>query len=266
MAFQFNEVPDSRSSTLEPPTFVLRYKSVGEQDKSVVAAFAYTAIPQYVGTVIGTLFRNDIKIDPDGWAQYFCTADYGLSKHQTGSFSWGFDTTGATTHIKTAREHIASFPAGSPANPFGGTIGANPEEDTIDGTEIIIPALKLNYTFRHPTGFLTENQARVLARVTGKTNLTVFRGYQPGELLFLGATGTDGTQAEAEVTYQFAASENANGLSYGTILNVTKGGWEYAWVEHKRVVDAGKSVLKPERVHIERLYDPLDFASLLGWA
>ncbi|MCE9555912.1 MAG: hypothetical protein K8T91_21395 [Planctomycetes bacterium] len=268
----FRERPDSRSSTKDPPSFTYRYTASGEQDDSIVSAFALNVTPPAVATPIGLLYRQDIRIDPVGWRNYTVTVPYGPRKKESGSWTFRYDTTGATAKVKCAKEHISSWialgeigPMGN-KNPHEGAIGVKPDGD-VEGTEIVIPCLKLSVDVRHPQGLVTIGRAKHLANCTGRFNSETYLEFAPGELLFLGSTGGDGTQTEAEASYHFAGSANATDLKFGEIQNIVKLGWHYAWVEFERGVDADDGpATKPKVVHIERVYDGLNFASAFGWS
>lgn len=264
--FQFDETPDSRAWTTDPPSVTYRYKATGEHNDAIVRAYALAATPLVVYTDIGTLYRGNLQIDPDGHKQYSVNVPYGPSnKNQTGSATFRFDTTGATINLKAAKEHIDSYPAGSPTDPHKGSIGVTKKGD-VDGAEIVVPALKLTYSFKHAAGVINEDHARALAGVTGMTNLDEFRGFQPGELLYIGSTGEDGSETEASVEYVFVASQNVSDLTVGDITGIAKEGHHYLWIEFKNEVEDGQPAVQPSRVHIERVYDPIDFASAFGWS
>ena len=80
MSFQFEERPDSRSSTDEPPSHTRIYKAVGEQDDAIVKAYAAALVPTAVSTTEGILYRQGIRIDPDGWAQFVVSQPTALEK------------------------------------------------------------------------------------------------------------------------------------------------------------------------------------------
>ncbi len=48
--------------------------------------------------------------------------------------------------------------------------------------------------------------------LTACVNSDGFKGFAPGEVLFLGASGTQRGQEDWEITFKFAASPNATGL------------------------------------------------------
>ncbi len=269
VVFSFEETPDSRISTVNPPTVTLRYKAVGEPNDATVVAFAIAGTPTSVFTPVGQLWRQDVKVDPDGYAQYKVTVTYGLRNRETNSFTFNFDTTGATTKVKIAREHLGTYyspsqPHSSDTNPHHGSIGVKQDQD-VEGCEIIIPNLKIGVIFRFPQSSITIAKVKQFASVTGMTNSDEFLGFDPGELLFLGATGSDGSNAELEVNFQFAASQNASSLTFGDIVGIVKTGHAYAWVEFvtDKTSDSKAATVPPLAVHVERVYDTASFHDTL---
>lgn len=263
----FEEIPNSRESTIEPPSFLYHYRASGWVSDTDARVNALALTPANIlDPLTGVrLYRQDIKCSPAGHGLHLIDVPYGPNKKETGELSWTFSTSGGTLNVKAAKQHIATYPAGGDANPHKGLIGLT-KDGNIEGCEITIPVLKLSYTFKHPLGVITETHARALASYTGMVSSTVFRGFAAGEILFLGANGSDGTESEASVTYEFAASQNVVGLTIGTIEGIAKKGWEYLWIEYEDAVDGGGAkAVNPTRVHVERVYESIDFAAAFGW-
>ena len=106
-----------------------------------------------------------------------------------------------------------------------------------------------------------------LMGLTGAVNNAVFRGFQAGEVLFLGAGGSRrGTDPDDrwEISYKFAASPNQTGMAVGSIAGIQKRGWDYLWVQYGEDVDATAKVLikKPIAVYVEQVYPIASFAGL----
>lgn len=269
MSFSFDEIPESRSGTVNPPTHQRRYRAVGEFDSSTVESAAVALTPAYVDLPHGRLFRQDVQIEEDGWSNYLITVPYGQLEREVGSFGFRFDTTGATVNIKAARKHISTYDDSGPlAGDFHkGAINVK-EDGDVEGVDIVIPALRLTYTFKHPAGAVNESFARDMARITGRTNELEFRGFEPEELLFLGASGSDGSDADAEVAYEFIGEGEAVGqdtISIGDIKDIVKKGHHILWVEFKDDVDNGNPIRPPWRVHIDQVYEPVNFEERFGW-
>jgi hypothetical protein len=265
----FDERPDSGSLEFsgDQPSYVTRWNVIGEDDQNVAYAIAVASTSTAVDTEVGTLNRQGVGIEPAGPGHYIATVTYGRrsgSSANVGSMGFSFDTMGSTATRKAALVHIASYPDGAPDHK--GAIGVDTKNGTVEGAEVVIPALRMTYTFRHPQGVVDELYAKQMARLTGCTNLLEFRTFQPEELLFLGATGSDGTDAEAEVAYHMLASENTDSLTIGEIVDIVKRGQHYLWIEFEESVSADNPVIVPKAVHIEQTMQPISFADYLGWS
>lgn len=261
------DLPDGESNTGQNPTVTLRRKIIDVPNLTTATVYAFSATPAIISTVYGVLYRQDVAVNRSAFNQWMVEVPYGTRKNVTGDFTWDFDTTGGTIHVTQAKEEVGRFPSAS-APDQKGAIGVDGDE--VKGTEIVTPALKINVNFRHPLGVITLPQADFLAEITGTVNSTVFLGtFAPGRALFLGARGSDGSEAEATVSYQFAIGKNQINQTIGSITGVSKKAWEHAWVKYKdTIVTAdGKEVptREPKFVYIDRNYEEIDFAAALGF-
>lgn len=259
--FRFDEKPTSRSMTHEPPTITYLYTLAGTQEHGIAWAYAYSATPTMVAAAGSALYRQDVRVSAVGYDLWDVEVPYGKLDKTTGQYRFSFNTTGGTVRITQAKSHIATFPAGGPDH--GGAIDVDGRE--VKGADIVIPALKLSYTFRHPLGIVNEALAVRLARITGQVNSATWHGFLAGEALFLGCNGSGGTDTESEVTYEIACSQNLTSATIGGITGVNKKGWEISWVSFADAVDGGKPVREAEYIYVERVYDTFNFAQQLGF-
>ena len=88
------------------------------------------------------------------------------------------------------------------------------------------------------------------------------KGFAAGEVLFLGASGSQRGEDDWEITFRFAASPNVTGLTIGDIEGIDKKGWEYLWVRYADAEDEKVLVKQPIAVYVERVYDEGNFAGL----
>ena len=177
--------------------------------------------------------------------------------------SFTFDTSGATVHI-TQSKSTKVYPSTAPV--YSGAIGVD-NDGNINGVDITVPTLNFTETHVLKHTKVSTRYKQLVAYLTGKVNDRAFRGFDPGEVLFLGATGSrTGTEKEDpwEVTFRFAVSQNTKNLQIGTINIPTKKGWEYMWVRYDDTIsDDKKSLVKtPSAVYIEKVYDEDDFGKL----
>jgi len=260
----FSLRPGGQELSGDPPQVTHRYVLAGIYSAAVANAWAIAGTPTFVDTTYGLLFRQDVKLSNRGHKLWHVDVPYARQKKEGGDVRFDFDTSGATVRINHAKQHVETYPVDSDDDPHKGLIGVH--DGNVEGADIIIPALRINYTFHHPRGVINEATARNLARVTGMTNSQPWRSFAAGELLFIGARGSDGSNAEAEVSYSFIASENASGLNIGDIAGIAKKGHDYLWIEYTDEVADDGPVMRPRRVHVERVYDEIDYAIGLGWS
>jgi hypothetical protein len=167
-----------------------------------------------------------------------------------------FDSTGGTQHITQSIATVGRY-GEKASDQLGGAIGYDGEN--VNGVDITIPVW--NWTETH---YLPVINSAAYYSLTGKVNADVFRGFQPGEVLFLGASGTQRGDGLWEITFKFAASPNRDNIAVGSITGIAKKGWEYLWVQYGDDVDdtVKTRIKKPIAVYVERVYDEGNLASL----
>jgi len=177
---------------------------------------------------------------------------------------YSFDTKGGTFHvshsIKTVAQHSTT---GEPPPSFDGGIGVT--KDKINGVDIVIPKLSFQETHHFPIEEVDGDFIKTLSRSTGKTNSDTFRTFEPGELLFLGASGSKG-ETDVSVTYGFEASQNVEAMKIGSVADVSKKGHDYVWTYYTDQADSssGATVNKLRAVYVEQIYDSVSFHDALG--
>ena len=176
---------------------------------------------------------------------------------------YSFDTGGGTQHITQSILTVNRYPADAPD--YGGAIGYDGE--AVAGVDIAQSVSNFSETHYLRDNIITTSYKRVVSAITGTMNNGSFRGYYPGEVLFLGASGTRrGTSSTSlwEVSYKFAVSSNRLNIKVGSITVSEKYGWDYMWVRYADHIDETKKTLlkKPVAVYIERVYKISNFGTL----
>lgn len=146
----------------------------------------------------------------------------------------------------------------------------NVTKDNIEGVDITIPQFHFSETHYLPLALVTADYIKTVMAITGTVNEASFRSFDPAEVLFLGASGSQRNQEDVEVTFKFAASHNAGpgiisvGRGDDKIENIIKRGWDYMWVRYKTYIDpvTQSQVKKPEYVYVEQVYPFGDFSLL----
>lgn len=263
--FRWGEKPGSGNSSANPPSREKMFFASGSVDENYVINIAKASTPGVQVTPQGILYRQDIKVNWDYAAHATVTVSYGPTNKEAGTFKIGYSTGGGTVHITASHETVARYPGD--AADFKQTIGVNGDE--VDGTDIVVPALKLNASGIYPAGFMNMARIKEIARSTGMVNSDPFLTFDPGEVLLLGANGDEGSFTEVPGSVEFACAENAVGakkFDIGDIVNIEKQGHDYCWIRFKDDVDAGLRPVKVAKAaYVERVYKRRSFADLFGF-
>ncbi len=294
MAITITEDVDSRESTVgDNPTVTLHYTLEGTDDDLAAKAAMLAEAP----ATYDNLTRGDVRVDPvyvddvaiEGIWQ--CEVAYGNVTALPFDYAVRFDTSGGTQHITQALlpESVNTYkaPWHQVAANHHGAIGVTGSGDdmTVEGTDIVAPVYRWTETHQQPDEIVTPTYREKLFVLTGRFNEAFFREYLPGEVLFLGASGSKtgysplhgGDTEWWEISYSFGVQltvgvlderlnvDRPESIAIGEIVVAQKYGWDYLWVEYKKFTAtqaaAGMEV-KAAAAHIERVYRPGDFSWL----
>lgn len=171
------------------------------------------------------------------------------------------DGGGANTQTFTSTS-TTTTPGGAPN--FGGAIGVT--KDGVSGCDVMEAAYHFSETHyvSAPDGTLPDEYIQAVYDCTVKTNAATFKGFSAGEVLFLGARGTQRGLEDFEIDFRFAAKPNVTGLRIGSLGGIAKGGWQYLWVFYKEYEDTVSKVVTkvPRAVYVETVYDSADMSAL----
>lgn len=250
--------------------YIVTYSGAGTNDEIAAKAALEAAAP----ATYNGLTRTNTRVSPitdlhwEGEALYGDPqSDFGAA--EVGDSTFEFETSGGTQHVTQSRQTIASYASGGGDAPdFRGAINVTP--DGVEGVDIVVPTFSWSETHVIEDAVVTNAYKGSIHTATGRVNSDVFRGFNPGELLFMGAQGRkrgDPSQPNPwDISFRFAASPNATGLTVGDITGIDKKGWEYLWVLYEPTEDgvANTIVRRPRAVYIEKLYLEANFAAALG--
>jgi hypothetical protein len=118
-----------------------------------------------------------------------------------------------------------------------------------------------------PNSYVTSAWIRGVAGVTGTTNNAAFRGFEAGEVLFLGCSGSQEWDDQKgsgpwSLSFRFAASKNVTGETIGDITGISKKGHEYLWVRYEDAVSSNSLLKKPKAVYVNKVYKDSNFSTL----
>jgi len=196
-------------------------------------------------------------------AKYKASEDSSSSSETEPEPVFSFDTGGGTQHMTQSIATVGKYPSDAPD--FGGAIGYDGE--SVAGIDIVQPVPNFSETHYLKDSVFTTSYKKGISTITGTMNGSPFKGYDQGEVLFLGANGTKRGKSSSslwEVTYKFSVSPNRRNFKVGSITVTEKYGWDYMWVRYADHVDDTKKTLlkKPVAVYTERVYRIANFGAL----
>jgi hypothetical protein len=147
------------------------------------------------------------------------------------------------------------------------------DEQKVEGVDIHVPQFSFTLRKLYPVP-MDAAYLQALFELTGHVNsqpchveaMGVEYTFEAGELLYLGTTGGQQGDDDADASMRFSASRNVAGLTFGTgadkISGVSKDGWDFLWVRFQdvanAVVGAPALIKKPVQVCVEQVYPRSD--------
>jgi hypothetical protein len=288
MSLVWVEDGDSRQATIvrrgrkATSTMTKSYKLFGTANDVEVHA----AVNQQISTV-GYGWQYPGVADAQLWAESYSIAFLGdnawqvtINYEKTGAEpstpdpmkrARSFDTTGGTQHITQAcsvgsggtLDFEKRFP--SSATNMSGAIGV--DSNGVNGVDIVVPQLQWQESYDVPNAYVTAAYVRGVAGITGTTNSASFRGFDAGEVLFVGCSGSQEWDDQKgsgpwSLSYRFVASKNVTGQTIGSISGVEKKGHEYLWVRYEDAVSGSSLLKQPKAVYVSKVYKDSDFSAL----
>jgi hypothetical protein len=259
------------------------YWSSGSDDIEAVLKALQDAEPVTITCpVLSTpLYRNSISYKPRGVSKFELTVEY-IDKDQSqirsarsqevadtnldiGEYRVSFSTMGGTAHITTSLATMAQYKASTNPNAIPSYKQAiRVDKDGVQGCDVVVPQCKFSIHYRQPRSIITDAYQRTLENMTGTVNESEFKGRPAGEVLFLGANGSQGTKSDPVVEYEFVRLPNLQDQVIGDITGVAKRGHDYLWVQFEDTYDSAAKVIKkvPKFVYVEQVYPYSDFSAL----
>ncbi len=143
-----------------------------------------------------------------------------------------FDCSGGTKHITHAISQRKAYPSG--ADDTGGAIGWNGKpgpEMEITGVDVPTGQLRESYTKIFRMSEITTAKKRAWNSLVGKVNSSSFKGWSPGEVMFLGCSfsGTNKGSSKVSVQFNFSIQENESSAKINGVSCGSKQGFQCIW-------------------------------------
>ena len=148
----------------------------------------------------------------------------------------------------------------------GGAIGWNGKSgDDCEIAGVDVPTAQLRETYTKPMKIskLTTAFKRKVAALVGKVNSGSFKGWNAGEVLFLGMSYSTPAKKAKKVTvsFNFAIQPNESGVKIAG-RSVNKKGFEYVWAISKTVASSGTPKLEVEGIYVDQVCEYASFSGL----
>ena len=243
-----------------------------EINTKVTAELAYWQYPGVTGMQLRAEQYSVSYLGDDAWQ---VTISYSKDGAEDGTDplkrSRSFDTTGGTQHITQAYsvgsgsslDFEYRFP--SSATNMSGAIGV--DDNGVNGVDVVTPQLQWQESYDVPNAYVTNSWIRSVAGVTGTTNNASFRGFEAGEVLFMGCSGSQEWDDQKgrgpwSLSFRFVASKNVTNQTIGSITGISKRGHDYLWVLYEGSVLGSALLKRPKAVYVSKVYKDSDFSGL----
>ena len=225
---------------------------------------------------MATLTRIEIE-SRENHETYKVRAEYEISSESGGDSSnnvekqettISFDCGGGTKHINYAivqTEHRYKYYPGQvdigKAINWNGKVGP---ESEIAGIDIPTAQLRESYTRYMKPSQLTTSFRKKVARLVGKVNNGSFKGWDAGEVMFLGMSfsGAEKGPDKIAVTFNFAIQLNEELAEIAGKKFKDKQGFDYAWVLHNSEVTKDGVKVDIEAIYAARVCERASFRDL----
>ena len=171
-----------------------------------------------------------------------------------------FECSTGSMHITNAiRQRIAY--GNQDASGLIGWHGAKAPNE-VDGVDIVTASMRESYTKIMSVKDLDNSYRRKVQELTGTVNSSSFKGWKPGEVLFLGASySATESDKKVAVTFQFAIQPNEASHMIGGVA-VSKRGFEYVTTITDKVVTDGIPKAIIDTIHVNQVYKYKSFDGL----
>lgn len=216
----------------------------------------------------GNLVLKEVAFDGYDGEAILVSANYSKeaedkSSEESKDYDRGFSftTTGGTMRRTVPLARMSRIPDTAPNHD-----GINVNDDLeVEGVDVVCPVISFTETHYFRGNKVDTKYKKQLAELTGKMNNAIFRGYNPGEVLFLGAEGSrKGISRDDlwEITFKFSVQLEESNITIGNLTLTKKAGWDYMWVTYGKKTVNGKVKTYAKAIYVDRVYYPADFKIL----
>lgn len=245
--------------------YIIREAST--ETAAISATLASGTVPATIGDLVRDPSVEVEEIGSDIWLATVRWANPNFTAKEPDSFEISFDISTQTVHITQSIATVNRYAAsGDTARDFKGAVNVN-EDGSVDGVDILVPALSFVLKYVFAPEDVNDAYIATLMATAGKVNSDSFHEFAAGTLILTKVSGAKNQDGNWDITFGFSCSENATGLTVGSITGINKKGWEYMWVYYAtQTVDAGGGLTYthkvPKSVYVEQVYKTTAYSAL----
>lgn len=192
-----------------------------------------------------------------------------------GTSVYAFEIGGKTETIYQSLQTWRGPEESPPPNHYG-AINVD-GKGNVKGVDVYVPSYAFSETHQIAPQLITPGYKYDIFSLAGKVNENGFKGFQAGEVLFIGASGQTKDLTRWEITYRFLASPNVfqvvtvrrpnpsvGGGMVDVMFAIQKDGWDYLWYAYGTEADTTAKGLarRPIGCYVERVYERGDMSKL----
>jgi len=216
---------------------------------------------------IGALVLDNITDAEQIQNIYYATASWKTfarkEKPAEGDSQFSFELGLESVKVDAAIGGIKTFKAPNLSDWKPEKINDRGDGSEAEGVEIFEPVYEESETHWFKTSDLTLAYRDTISNIVGHTNNAPFKGYQAGEVLFKGVSGSRRGANDSEITFRWSVRRNQNDFQLGDVKGITKKGWEYLWPRYQVVRQfEAPSINKITHVAIATVFPEADFSGL----
>lgn len=247
---------------------------------AMIAAAASTVTSVSGKTLVPTSQRITGQVDGywQGHVRYEELARKRPEPPETDDTKVTFSIGGQSKHVDKSLDTIISCTVDEDKTPpdFKNAIGVT--KDGVEGVDILLPEFTFQITKYVPLATITNSWIQSVADLVGTVADDTFKGFTTGEVLLTSVSGSERSETDAEIIYQFARAKNETIMLAGLkwyddetdpenpewTEEIPKLGWEHFWIFFEEQKDeTAKRVRKiPKFAYVEQVYEYGDFTFL----
>lgn len=243
----------------------------GAQDEITAINAAYSEAPADISGIPKTSAEVSERLTEDTWK---IEISYGYtSSSSTGSSSEestvSFDCGTGTRHVTNAirQWELWSKPSTQKRDPktFIGWNGKTGPDMQVTGVDVPFAQPRETYTKKMRLSQLSTSFKRRVASIVGCVNNAKWKGWEKGEVMFLGCSFSGTSSEEITVTFNFAIQMNETMVIADGVPPIKKEGYIYVWTMPETVKPKSESnspEMDVRAVYAAQVVQYADFASL----